>query len=184
MFFVALIDFINIFKKKWWCIVFILLVFIGMLVNDLAMLGHIYRNKGAVLSSMAIYDLSNKLDLLGAKKVYSLNFSLSAPIYYLSNGKIKTVNLMWNSLDEEELTKYINEVKFNNDTYLVARRSNNYYWSVDWIDWLNKDRELSSLIDNTENFGLEKALIEDKRGTTFYIFKRCTLDKKDAKICR
>lgn len=184
LFFVSLKDFWLEYRKKWWCWISISIVVLGMIFNSGFMLWNIDTNKGAVLTSMAIYDLNKKLELLGAKKVYALNFSLSAPVYYLSNGQIKTVNLTWDSLDSKGLNKYISEVVSKDDTYLIARKSDNYYWSKDWIDWLNRDKELSGLINNPFNLGLKSISIYDERGSTFYIFSKCTLVEKNAKICR
>jgi len=184
LFFIAILDFGKLYKKKWWFFILLGIVAGGMLINDLAMLRLMDKNKGAVLSSIAIYDLNDKLEKMGASKVYAINFSLSAPIYYLSGGKTKVINLCWSGLNKDELNKYILEVRNNNDTYLIARKSNNYYWSKEWIDWLNKDEVLNPLLTNPENFGVKKTIISDQRGTEFYIISKCTLSKKDAKICQ
>jgi len=169
--FVSLVDFIKCYKNFWQRWLVLLVVVFGMLANDMVMLRYFGRYKGAVLSSVAIYDLNDRLLSLNAQKVYALNFSLSAPIYYLSGGKVKTVNLAWNGLNSDELSQLLDEVRNNNDTYLVARRSNNYYWSQEWIDWLNRDLVLADLIDHPEKYGVKISTMMDSRGTSFYLIK-------------
>lgn len=142
-----------------------------MTINSSFLLIQIYRYKGAALSSMAIDNVVKSMSALSAKKVYGLNFSISSQIYFLSNGVIKGENLTWTPLNKDQLSVYIDKVKNDPGSYLVARRATNYDWSKDWMEYLNRDVELNDLITYPEKYGVKTTVFSDNRGTSFYIIK-------------
>ncbi len=149
--------------------------FVGFgVTHGAVLLRGIEDHRGVCQTSPAIFDIYGEIANAGIDRIYAVNYSLACPVYVLSKGKIKVVEMTWTELTPELMEEVIREVQSDPKTAIVYRYCECAAADQEWIRWLNRDPEIFAWIHRLEREtgALEFLRRRDARLTEFTLVRR------------
>ncbi len=125
--------------------------------------------KGICMTSPAFYCLYDSIVRSRFRSVYAINYSMAYPIYVLSKGTVRVVELAWADLSNERVEELIRNVKRDPDAAIVYRYCACKDSEPTWIEWLNRETELPGLIKRLADPELRSVRFRDDRQTEFVL---------------
>jgi hypothetical protein len=134
----------------------------------------IEEHGGVCQTSPALYDIYYDILNAGIGTVYAVNYSLADPIYVLSKGRIRTIEMAWTELTPDSVEEMIHAIETDPKIGIVYRYCGCTTSDQDWIRWLNRDPDLFAFIHRLEREGgtLEFVRRRDTRLTEFVLIRR------------
>jgi hypothetical protein len=145
-------------------------VFLSMRYG-VGMLRQVEQRKGAAITSPAIYDLYGAIEKSNLRVIHAINYSLAAPIYVLSGGTVRTVDLTWTDLTRARIEELLAETEAHPNTGIICRFCEYRKWDPAWIQWLNREPQIFDFFNSLENAGkaLNVVHCRDSRQTEFLL---------------
>jgi hypothetical protein len=155
------------------------LILVVSVRHGIGLLERIESNKGACITSMALYDAYGAVRASNVRTIYAVNYSLAFPIFVLSKGTIHVEDITWSELTPEKIEELFGKIKTNSEAGIVCRYCGNKDWDPNWTHWLNREPQIFDFMKRLEigDSTLDVLHFRDDRQTEYVLITR-TGDKK------